>query len=585
MPDRVPLFVVIAGPPGAGKGTQCEQIVREFGLIHLSTGDIIRAAIKSGSALGKEFQSYTSAGKLVPDELVVKLVCDAVNSRRGCRTRGWLLDGFPRTAAQAAMMPKLGLHPDLFLVLNVPDHVLEERICNRRTDPVTGTIYNLKFKPPPTDDTILSRLVQRKDDTKEALDTRLGEFHAHMKAVESFFEDIATTVDGTKPMEDVTRATLGACAEVLHHKIADHELPNWLESVGHAAAGGSAGVVAMAMIYPIDTIKTRLQLEQPAIPPGLAGWPLVMALYAGLPLGLLETGAVHGTSFLAYEFIKGLWIRATLGRALQPGEEPPVPPFLAHTMLGCLASFFTQTVTLPLKIILVRVQGGKATGFMDAARQVLKESGPKGFFAGLTSNLFMMINPAITFIVYERLIKLFVTQRRESLTASRPSSRPTTPPGSPPTVNGGTSTTTASLSVPNGTHQADHMNGGHNEGEEEEDVPATGLDQLIAGFVAKAIATAVTFPAQKTQAMVQGSAEFQGSQIRAILSLVRDGGGVLALWRGLAPKLFQAALQQSLIFRFKEPWARLLLDAIRADRSRTNRMARSRSGTGLNRLP
>lgn len=156
----------------------------------------------------------------------------------------------------------------------------------------------------------------------------------------------------------------------------------------------------------------------------------------------------------------------------------------------------------------------------------------------MTSNLFLMLNPAVTYILYERLIKLFVTRRRESL--SRSPSRPSSP-------------------TPAGGSADDGL-------DDELDVPSTGGDQLIAGFIAKAIATALTFPIQKTQAMVQGVAEYEGSQTRALLSLVRDGGGILALWRGLTPKLFQAALQQSLIFRFKEPWAKIILDAIRASR-------------------
>jgi hypothetical protein len=180
----------------------------------------------------------------------------------------------------------------------VPDDLLEERICNRRTDPATGTIYNLVFQPPPQDPVVRARLVQRMDDTKEALRTRLDEFHANMNAVKKSFSDVTTKIDGTASVADVKRNTLAACADTYERKLADHELPNWLESIGHAAAGGAAGVAAMALIYPIDTMKTRLQLEQPALPPGLSGLSLVTAMYAGLPLGLLETGTVHGTSFL-----------------------------------------------------------------------------------------------------------------------------------------------------------------------------------------------------------------------------------------------------------------------------------------------
>ena len=223
-PSFQPLNVVIAGAPGAGKGTQCEKIVAQFGLVHLSTGDIIRANIKRNSALGKEFLSYTKRGALVPDELVLTLVADAVAGNPDCKTKGWLLDGFPRTKAQADAMPKMGLIADLFLVIDVPDSVLEERICNRRTDKKTGIIYNLKFKPPPAD--VLAedarapgcRLEHRKDDTREALFNRLKEFHANMDEVSSCYRQITTLVDGTQQFAAVTHSVLDACARANNDK-------------------------------------------------------------------------------------------------------------------------------------------------------------------------------------------------------------------------------------------------------------------------------------------------------------------------------------------------------------------------------
>jgi adenylate kinase len=111
-------------------------------------------------------RSYTSAGKLVPDSLVLKLVAAAVQSNPACQSNGWLLDGFPRTSVQADAMASMGLVPDLFLLIDVPDSVLEDRICNRRTDPATGAIYNLKFKPPPAALLASGTLIQRDDDTK-----------------------------------------------------------------------------------------------------------------------------------------------------------------------------------------------------------------------------------------------------------------------------------------------------------------------------------------------------------------------------------------------------------------------------------
>ena len=219
------LNIVIAGAPGAGKGTQCEKIVEKFGVVHLSTGDIIRAAIKSGSELGKEFKGYTSAGKLVPDTLVLKLVAEAVASDPNCAEKGWLLDGFPRTAVQADAMASMGLTPDLFLLIDVADDVLEERICNRRTDPATGKIYNLVLRPPPPELLDGGTLEQRPDDTKEALVTRLEEYHANVEAVKGSFGAIMTSVDGTAPPDEVTAAVLGVCIAVLGKKSSDVDTP------------------------------------------------------------------------------------------------------------------------------------------------------------------------------------------------------------------------------------------------------------------------------------------------------------------------------------------------------------------------
>ena len=109
---------------------------------------------------------YTNDGKLVPDGLVLQMVADALQSNAEASSKGWLLDGFPRTAVQADAMRQMGLKADVFVLIDVPDSVLVDRICNRRTDAVSGTIYNLKFKPPPAALLASGTLVQRGDDTK-----------------------------------------------------------------------------------------------------------------------------------------------------------------------------------------------------------------------------------------------------------------------------------------------------------------------------------------------------------------------------------------------------------------------------------
>ena len=194
---------------------------------------------------------YTSQGKLVPDSLVLKLVAEAVSTNPDCASKGWLLDGFPRTAVQAEAMPSMGLVADLFLLVDVPDSVLEERICNRRTDPVTGAIYNLKFKPPSEELLAGGTLVQRADDTKEALVTRLEEYHGNVNAVKATFESIMSTVDGTQPADSVTAAVLGACAAVRGNK----------KPQAAAAASGSSDASASD----VDVNKFVMKVIGPAV--------------------------------------------------------------------------------------------------------------------------------------------------------------------------------------------------------------------------------------------------------------------------------------------------------------------------------
>ncbi len=131
--------LIISGAPASGKGTQCEKIIDEFKVPHLSTGDMLRAAVKAGSPLGKEAKAYMDAGKLVPDSLVINLVKEKLATPE-CVNGGWLLDGFPRTGEQAKALQQANINPDKVILLDVPDAALIERVTGRRTDPVTGTM-------------------------------------------------------------------------------------------------------------------------------------------------------------------------------------------------------------------------------------------------------------------------------------------------------------------------------------------------------------------------------------------------------------------------------------------------------------
>ncbi len=124
-----------------------------------------------------------------------------------CKTNGWLLDGFPRTPVQAEALATAGIKADCFLSLNVPDDILVERVVGRRTDPVTGKIYHMKFSPPPDDDEdVLARLQQRSDDTEEKVKVRLELFHANVEAIKGHYSDIGVDIDGALSPDEVAKA-------------------------------------------------------------------------------------------------------------------------------------------------------------------------------------------------------------------------------------------------------------------------------------------------------------------------------------------------------------------------------------------
>jgi len=189
-----PLKMIISGAPASGKGTQCEIIKENFNVVHLSTGDMLRAAVAAQTDVGKLAKEYMDSGKLVPDDVIIGVVKDRL-AMSDCTQNGWLLDGFPRTPAQAEALAASGISPDCFLFLNVPDSILVERVVGRRTDPVTGKIYHMTFSPP-DDEEILGRLEQRSDDTEEKVKVRLEQFYANVDAVKGSYKDIAVDING-----------------------------------------------------------------------------------------------------------------------------------------------------------------------------------------------------------------------------------------------------------------------------------------------------------------------------------------------------------------------------------------------------
>lgn len=200
--------IIIAGAPASGKGTQCERIKEDYGVVHLSTGDLLRAAVAAKSPLGMEAKDYMDSGKLVPDQLVIDLVAEKLASEE-CAKCGWLLDGFPRTRAQAEALAAQGAKVDCFVSLEVPDEALVERVVGRRTDPVTGKIYHTKFDPPPAGE-IADRVTQRSDDTEEKVRVRLDQFKTNVAAVSDFYSGVMTVVNGKQAKDVVYGQVKGA---------------------------------------------------------------------------------------------------------------------------------------------------------------------------------------------------------------------------------------------------------------------------------------------------------------------------------------------------------------------------------------
>lgn len=214
-----PLKVMISGAPASGKGTQCQMIVQKFGLVHISTGDLLRAEVAAGTETGKKAKEYINTGRLVPDEIVTAMVkerlfCD------DAKEKGWLLDGYPRSLAQAQSLEELGIRPDIYIVLEVPDEILIDICVGRWLDPVTGKIYHLKNFPPETEE-IKARLVTRPDDTEEKVKSRLEIYERNAEAVSTVYKDIMRKIDGNRPKEVVFEEISSLLSQVLDEKAKD----------------------------------------------------------------------------------------------------------------------------------------------------------------------------------------------------------------------------------------------------------------------------------------------------------------------------------------------------------------------------
>ncbi len=192
--------LILLGPPGAGKGTQANFIKEKYSIPQISTGDMLRAAIKAGSELGIAAKAVMDAGQLVSDDIIIGLVKDRLKEA-DC-ANGYLFDGFPRTIAQADAMKDAGVKIDFVLEIDVPDEQIIERMDGRRCHPGSGRVYHVKFNPPKVeglDDITGEPLVQRDDDKAETVKKRLDVYHNQTEVLLGYYNEWAKSGDAAAP--------------------------------------------------------------------------------------------------------------------------------------------------------------------------------------------------------------------------------------------------------------------------------------------------------------------------------------------------------------------------------------------------
>lgn len=206
------MHILLMGPPGAGKGTQAANLVTEFGIPHISTGDMFRAAVKEGTELGKQAKACMDAGKLVPDEVTIDIVRERL-AKDDCK-KGFILDGFPRTVEQAdaldGILKDLGLAITRVLNISVPSEDLIERAVGRRICKKCGATYHVKFHAPKAEgtcDECGGELYQRADDSAETMKNRLSVYEESTRPLIEYYKKagVYTEVDGRQSIDKVTQ--------------------------------------------------------------------------------------------------------------------------------------------------------------------------------------------------------------------------------------------------------------------------------------------------------------------------------------------------------------------------------------------
>lgn len=205
--------LILLGAPGAGKGTQAEKICEKLHIPTISTGNIIRAALKNGTEMGLKAKAYMEAGQLVPDEVVIGIIKDRLKDD-DCKN-GFILDGFPRTIPQAQALVDMGIDIDKVIDIEVPDEKIIARMSGRRVCSKCANSYHMEYKKPKVDgvcDACGGELVQRKDDAPETVLARLVEYHEMTEPLKGFYEKLGKlkVVEGQEEVSDTTSLVFAA---------------------------------------------------------------------------------------------------------------------------------------------------------------------------------------------------------------------------------------------------------------------------------------------------------------------------------------------------------------------------------------
>lgn len=205
--------IILLGAPGAGKGTQAQFIMEKYGIPQISTGDMLRAAVKAGTPLGLQAKDIMASGGLVSDDLIIALVKDRI-AQDDC-DKGFLFDGFPRTIPQAEALQQAGVDIDHVLEIDVEDEEIVSRLSGRRVHPTSGRVYHVQHNPPKQegkDDVTGEDLIQREDDQEETVRKRLGVYHDQTKPLVDFYQNLSaqegqnvkySSVKGVGSLDDI----------------------------------------------------------------------------------------------------------------------------------------------------------------------------------------------------------------------------------------------------------------------------------------------------------------------------------------------------------------------------------------------